>query len=238
MYLTVGIIKQEEIILNKNITVYYIDASKVSIENNVSGKITGNLVIDSKGNIYLATSNAVYALNNANQLWNYTQKFDGSFYGVAISRDVIVVPENGNTIHFINQTTGEKFGKSNIYQGSSFFAPVVTSDATLYIVSEYQYTSEDYKITIIPYKLWANGGDPTLVTIGNTKPLCSPTLNENIIVIISDNRLRLIDAKTLDTISIKSGNFQPTRPVIGEGNIVYSILLRQTKEILEKIDSD
>ena len=191
----------------------------------VNETIVGDIVIDSLGNIYFNTQSGVYGFNKTNQLWYFTSTAaEGNLSGIAISREVIMAPKSGDTLYFINQTSGERWGESNIYQGSSFFAPVVTSDATLYIVSEYQYTSEDYKLTIIPYKLWAKGGNPTLVTIGNTKPLCSPTLNENIIVVISDNRLRLIDAKTLDTISIKSGNFQPTRPVIGEGNIVYSIL--------------
>ena len=187
--------------------------------------LSGDLVVDSLGNVYLPTQDGIYAFNQTRQLW-YSTSTDaiGNLSGIAISRDVIIAPKSGDTLYFINQTTGEKYGSSNIYQGSSLFAPVVTSDATLYIVSEYQYSSEDYKLTIIPYRLWENGGDPTLVTIGNTQPLCAPTLNDNLIVIVSDNRLRMIDAKTLQTISIKSANFQPVRPVIGEGNIVYAVL--------------
>jgi len=210
------------------------NTQKSEYDINVNGNILftipvnetiGDIVIDSLGNIYFNTQSGIHGFNKTNQLWHFiSNATEGNLSGIAISRDVIIAPKSGDTLYFINQTTGERWGESNIYQGSSLFAPVVTSNATLYIVSEYQYTSEDYKLTIIPYKLWASGGDPTLVTIGNTKPLCSPSLNENIIVIISDNRLRLINAKTLETISIKSGNFQPTRPVIGEGNIVYSIL--------------
>lgn len=191
----------------------------------VNETIVGGIVIDSLGNIYFNTQSGIYGFNKTSQLWYFTSTVaDGNLSGISISRDVIIAPKSGDTLYFINQTTGERWGESNIYQGSSLFAPVVGDSATLYIVSEYQYTSEDYKLTVIPYKLWANGGDPTLVTIGNTKPLCSPTFNEDMIVIISDNRLRIINAKTLETISIKSGNFQGVRPVIGEGNIVYSIL--------------
>ena len=187
--------------------------------------LSGDLVVDSLGNVYLPTQDGIYAFNQTRQLWYFTSTDAiGNLSGIAISRDVIIAPKSGDTLYFINQTTGEKYGSSNIYQGSSLFAPVVTSDATLYIVSEYQYSSEDYKLTIIPYKLWENGGDPTLITIGNTQPLRAPTLNDEIIVIVSDNRLRMIDAKTLQTISIKSANFQPVRPVIGEGNIVYAVL--------------
>lgn len=187
--------------------------------------LSGDLVIDSLGNVYLPTQGGIYAFNQTSQLWYFTSADAmGNLSGIAISRDVIIAPKSGDTLYFINQTSGEKYGSSNIYQGSSLFAPVVTSDATIYIVSEYQYSSEDYKLTIIPYRLWETGGDLTLVTIGNTQPLCSPTLNNDIIVIVSDNRLRMIDAKTLQTISIKSANFQAVRPVIGEGNIVYAVL--------------
>ena len=191
----------------------------------VNETIAGGIVIDSLGNIYFNTQSGIYGFNKTSQLWYFTSTaVEGNLSGISISRDVIIAPKSGDTLYFINQTTGERWGESNIYQGSSLFAPVVDDSATLYIVSEYQYTSKDYKLTVIPYKLWANGGDPTLVTIGNTKPLCSPTFNDDMIVIISDNRLRIINAKTLETISIKSGNFQGVRPVIGEGNIVYSIL--------------
>ena len=187
--------------------------------------LSGDLVIDSLGNVYLPTQSGIYAFNQTSQLWYFTSTAAaGNLSGVAISRDVIIAPKSGDTLYFINQTSGERWGESNIYQGSSFFAPVVDDSATLYIASEYQFTSEDYKLTIVPYKLWEKGGDPTLISIGNTMPLCSPTLNENIIVVVSDNRLRIIDAKSLQTIAIKSGNYLPVRPIIGEGNIVYALL--------------
>lgn len=187
--------------------------------------LSGDLIVDSLGNIYVPTHSGIYAFNQTSKLWYFTSTAAaGNLSGVAISRDVIIAPKAGDTLYFINQTSGERWGESNIYQGSSFFAPVVDDDATLYIVSEYQFTSEDYKLTIVPYKLWEKGGDPTLVTIGNTQPLCAPTLNENIIVVVSDNRLRIIDAKSLQTLSIKSGSYMPVRPIIGEGNIVYALL--------------
>ncbi len=187
--------------------------------------LTGDLVIDSLGNVYLTSDSGIYSFNQTSRLWYWSSNtFEGNLSGISISRDVVIAPKSGDTLYFINQTTGERYGGSNIYQGSSLFAPVVDSNANLYIVSEYQYSSEDYKLVVIPYSLWENGGDPTLVTIGNAKPLCSPTLNDDIIVVISDNRFRLINAKTLETVSIKSGNFQAVRPVIGEGNIIYAIL--------------
>ena len=187
--------------------------------------LNGEMLIDSEGNLYLTTQEGVYCFNQTNQLWNFTSTdVMGNFSGICIGRDVIAAPKSGDTLYFINQSNGEKYGSSNIYQGSSIFAPVIDSDANLYITSEYQYSSQDYKLTIVPYKLWETGSNPTLITIGNTQPLCSPTLDENIIVIVSDNRLRMIDAKTLQTISIKQGNYLPVRPVIGEGSVVYTVL--------------
>ena len=187
--------------------------------------LSGDLVIDSFGNVYVPIQSGIYAFNQTSKLWYFTSTAAaGNLSGVAISRDVIIAPKSGDTLYFINQTSGQRWGESNIYQGSSFFAPVVDDGATLYIASEYQFTSEDYKLTIVPYKLWEKGGDPTLISIGNTMPLCSPTLNENIIVVVSDNRLRIIDAKSLQTIAIKSGDYLPVRPIIGEGNIVYALL--------------
>ncbi|WP_405287182.1 Ig-like domain repeat protein [Methanobrevibacter sp.] len=188
-------------------------------------KLSGDLVVDSLGNVYLTTQNGIYAFNQTRQLWYFTSTAAaGNLSGIAIGRDVIIAPKSGDTLYFINQTIGERWGESNIYQGSSLFAPVVDANATLYISSEYQTTSEDYKLTVIPYKLWENGGDPTLISMGNVMPLCSPTLNENIIVVLSEGRLRIIDAESLQTLAIKSGNYMPIRPIIGDGNIVYAVL--------------
>ena len=194
-----------------------------SIQFNES--IFGDLIIDSEGNVYVTSDNGVYCFNRATQLWYWSSNtFEGNISGIAIGRDVIIAPKSGDTLYFINQDVGDRYGGSNIYQGSSLFAPVIDSNANVYIVSEYQVSSNDYKLTVVPYSLWKNGGDPTLITIGAAKPLCSPTVNDDVIVVISENMFRLINAKTLETISIKSGNFQPVRPVIGEGSISYVIL--------------
>ncbi len=55
-------------------------------------------------------------------------------------------------------------------------------------------------------------------------PLCSPTVSDDVIVVVSENRLRIIDAKTFKIISSKSGNYQNVRLVIGEGNMIYAVL--------------
>ncbi len=193
---------------------------------NMDEDIIGDLTVDSEGNIYITTSNGIYSYDNHSNLRYVfvSDTLDGSFSGTAIGRDVIIAPKSSDTLYFINQTTGEKYGSSNIYQGSSIFAPIIDSNANIYIMSEYQVTNSRYSFIKIPYKAWEFGGEIKSIDLDKFQPLCSPTLDENIIVIISDNRLRMIDARTLETISIKQGNYLPVRPVIGEGSVVYTIL--------------
>jgi sugar lactone lactonase YvrE len=188
--------------------------------------IIGNLVIDSEGNIYIATASLIYSINNAGDLrWNFTSESrEGNFSGLCIGRDVIISPKSGDTLYFINQTDGYKYGSSNLYQGSSLFAPIIDSNANLYIASEYQYDSGSYKLVKIPYKSWEFGGEIQYVDLGKAQPVTAPVANEDMIVVLSEGRLRVIDAKTLKTLFIKSGNYANVKPVIGNGNIVYAVL--------------
>ncbi len=188
--------------------------------------IVGALTIDSDGNIYVTTQNGIYSYDaNGSLRFVFTPDTrEGSFSGTCIGRDVVISPKSGDTLYFINQTTGEKYGSSNLYQGSSIFSPIIDSNANVYIVSEYQVTSGRYNLVKIPYRMWEFGGNPILVDLAKTAPLCSPTVNENIVVVLSENRLRVLDANTLQSNFIKSGNYANVRPVIGEGNIVYAAL--------------
>ena len=188
--------------------------------------IVGALTIDSDGNIYVTTQNGIYSYDaNGSLRFVFTPDTrEGNFSGTCIGRDVVISPKSGDTLYFINQTTGEKYGSSNLYQGSSIFAPIIDSNANVYIVSEYQVTSGRYNLVKIPYRMWEFGGNPILVDLAKTAPLCSPTVNENIVVVLSENRLRVLDANTLQFIFIKSGNYANVCPVIGEGNIVYAAL--------------
>ena len=188
--------------------------------------IVGALTIDGDGNIYVTTQNGIYSYDaNGSLRFVFTPDTrEGNFSGTCIGRDVVISPKSGDTLYFINQTTGEKYGSSNLYQGSSLFAPIIDSNANVYIVSEYQVTSGRYNLVKIPYSMWEFGGNPILVDFAKTAPLCSPTVNENIVVVISENRLRVLDANTLQSNFIKSGNYANVRPVIGEGNIVYAAL--------------
>ena len=188
--------------------------------------IVGDLTIDSDGNIYVTTQNGIYSYDaNGSLRFVFTPDTrEGNFSGTCIGRDVVISPKSGDTLYFINQTTGEKYGSSNLYQGSSLFAPIIDSNANVYIVSEYQVTSGRYNLVKIPYRMWEFGGNPILIDLAKTAPLCSPTVNENIVVVLSENRLRVLDANTLQSNFIKSGNYANVRPVIGEGNIVYAAL--------------
>ena len=188
--------------------------------------IVGALTIDSDGNIYVTTQNGIYSYDaNGSLRFVFTPDTrEGNFSGTCIGRNVVISPKSGNTLYFINQTTGEKYGSSNLYQGSSIFSPIIDSNANVYIVSEYQVTSGRYNLVKIPYRMWEFGGNPILVDLAKTAPLCSPTVNENIVVVLSENRLRVLDANTLQSNFIKSGNYANVRPVIGEGNIVYAAL--------------
>ena len=192
---------------------------------NASGDVASNMAIDYDGNVYFITSNGVYAINKNGQLWNYNSNMGGNLSGLAISRDVVAVPEEGNTIHFINITTGEKFGNSNIYWASSLFAPIVDSNANIYISSEYQYASNDYKLVVIPYSIWENGGNPTLISLGNSKPVSAPVIvNENTAVVACSDSLKIIDLDKKEVISSIRGANNGIRPVIGPENMIYSVL--------------
>ena len=192
----------------------------------INNEIIGNLVIDSEGNIYVATHSVIYSFDcNGDLRWNYSsESLEGNFSGLSIGRDVIVSPSEGDTLYFINQTNGLKYGSSNLYQGSSAFAPIIDSNANLYVVSEYQHDSNSYKLVKIPYKSWEYGGEIISVDLGNVKPLTAPVVSDDLIVVLSEGRLRVIDAKTLQTKFIKAGNYANIKPVIGEGNIVYAFL--------------
>ena len=192
----------------------------------IDGEIAGDLTIDSNGNIYIATKDNIYSFTPDGVL-NYVfvpDTRESSFSGTCIGRDVVIAPKSGDTLYFINQSSGEKYGSSNLYQGSSVYAPVIDSSANIYIVSEYQTKTGTYNLVKIPYKLWEGGGNPVLIDLGKYAPLASPTLNENVIVVLSEGRLRIIDAKTLKSNSIITGDFKNVRPVVGEDNSIYAVL--------------
>ena len=182
-----------------------------------------NMVLDNEGNIYIATSTTIYSFDkNGNIRWNFTNKnVAGNFSGISIGRDVIIAPKSGDTVYFINQTTGKTYDQSNIFQASSLYVPVIDSSSTFYVIGEYNYENEGYNLVIVPHKLWEKGSNPTLVKIGKTSPIVAPTVSNELIVVIDENTLNVIDMKSLKIIFSKIDTYSAIRPVIGEGNIIY-----------------
>lgn len=193
----------------------------IPINESVNG-----ITVDSEGNIYITTNAGIYSYaNDGTPRWNFTSNsVMGNFSASVIGRDVIITPKSGDTLYFINQSSGERYGSSNIYQASSLFAPIIDSNANLYILSELQVESNSYKLVIVPYKLWENGGDPILVDLGKYEPVTALTVSDDFIVVLMDGRIRLIDAKTLQTKYTKSGDYQKVRPLLDDGGIAYCIL--------------
>ena len=207
------------------------NTGKSPYESSVNGEIlfmlphdekVNGIRIDSQGNVYITTNHGIYSYDDCGVFrWKYeSSSVLGNFSESVIGRDVIVTPRSGDKVYFINQTSGEAFG-SNLWQGSSLFSPVIDSNATVYTVSEYQVDSNSYKLVKILYRLWENGGDPIFMDLGNSAPIVSPVVSANIIAVLLESGLRVMDANTLQIKFIKSGNYSPVRPVIGEGDIIY-----------------
>lgn len=192
---------------------------------NLDGELSGNLAIDSEGNIYVVTTSGIYSINkDGAKRWNYDYVSE-NISGIAISRDVIIAPIAGNSLYFINQTDGQRYGHSNIYQASSLFAPIVDSNSVIYIVSEYQHASDDYKLVIIPYQLWEYGGNPTLISLGKSQPSSAPVIiDDNYAVVTCTDSIKIIDLNKKEIYSTMSGDTKGVRPVVGSGSIVYVVI--------------
>ena len=213
----------------------YITSSDGSLSwvSQINSTVIANIVIDSEGNLYLATTNGIYSYDDQGNLrWIYESDGRiGNFSGLAIGRDVIISPRAGdtiylirNTLNLVNQTTGEKYGNSNIYQASSLFVPIIDADAFIYTVSEYQFEGNGYNLVITPFKIWEGGGQPIEVKLGKGKPIAPPSVNGDMMVVVCEGSLMIFDAHSLSANSFKTGDFKNVRPVIGDGNIVYTIL--------------
>ena len=170
-----------------------------------------------------ANGEVLFNLNFDNDIVGNNDVF-GNFSGMSISRDIISIPKSGDTLFFINQSNGVRFDSSNIYQASSIYSPIVDSNANLYVSSEYQVTSESYKLVIVPFRMWESGGTPEMINLGKVQTLTSPSVSEEIIVILGENRLMVLNANSYESLFIKSDDFTPIRPIIGEGNMVYAVI--------------
>lgn len=188
-------------------------------------EITGNLAVDSEGNIYVTTINGVYSFDSDGNLrWSYTSTAAGtSFSGISISREVIISPKADDRLFLINQSTGETYGHANLYQGSSFFAPVVDSNGNVYISGQGG-SGGNPNLIIIPYRLWENGGNPTVISLGST-PVASPTIvSEDVVCVPCSDCLKIVNISSKTFISSQSGIIVKGDAIVGDGNIIYSFL--------------
>ena len=191
---------------------------------NSTDEITGNLAIDSEGNIYVTTVNGVYSFNqNGDLRWKYVSSAAGSYFsGISISRDVIISPKADDTLYFINQSSGARYGHANLYQGSSYFAPIVDSNGNVYISG--QGDANNPNLIIIPYRLWENGGVPIEIPLGSN-PVAAPTiLNDELVCVPCENGLKIVDISSKRVTSSISGVIDKGMSIAGDANILYAFL--------------
>ena len=192
---------------------------------NTDGEVVKNIAIDSEGNVCIVTATGIYSIDGAgNERWYYSY-VDENISGISIGRDLLIVPIAGNSLFFVNQTTGLRYGHSNIYQASSLFVPVVDSNSNVYISGEYQHSIGDYNLVIVPYSIWEYGGNPILVSLGKSQPISAPVIvGDNYAVIACSDGIKIIDLDKKEISSTISGNTHGIRPVVSSGNIIYAVL--------------
>ena len=205
---------------------YYSDSNGAIIwACNVDGDVMKNIAIDSEGNICIVTTSGVYSIGvDGKQRWNYDY-VSQNISGISVSREVVIIPIAGNSLFFVNQTTGERYGYSHIYQASSLFEPVVDSNSNVYVSSEYQYASGTYNLVVVPYKLWQQGGNPTIISLGKSRPIAAPVIvNDDYAVVACSDSIKIIDLTKKEVATSISGKTQGVRPVAGSSNVIYAVL--------------
>ena len=188
-------------------------------------EITGNLAIDSEGNVYVTTKNAIYSFDGNGKLrWTYESTAAGEYFsGIAISRDVIIAPKVDDTLYFINQSTGERYGHANLYQGSSYYSPIVDADGNIYIAGQGG-DGQNPNLVVIPYKIWENGGNPTVIPLGGN-PVASPTyMGDGLVVVPCDNGIKIVDVYFNETAYSVGGVITNGYAAVDEYGIIYSFL--------------
>ena len=189
------------------------------------GDVMKNMAIDDEGNICIVTASGIYSIDDSGkERWHYSN-VNENISGIAISREVVIIPISLNSMFFVNQTTGQRYGHSNVPLASSLFVPVVDSDSNVYVSSEYQHASGDYKLVIVPYAIWENGGNPVLISLGKSQPVSAPVIvSDRYAVVVCSDGIRIIDLDNKEILSTISGKTQSVRPAAGSGNIIYAIL--------------
>lgn len=196
---------------------------KVLFEIELEDNIHGGIVIDADGNIYFATINSLFSYdNNGNLIWRYDSPAvgNGSFNGVSIGRDMIISPVDGDTLYFINITTGNPNVHSNMYWGSSLFAPVIDENYNVYITSEKQVSENKYRLVIIPYRLWETSSEPTIITLDSFAPISAPIVQNGMAVIPHESGMYIIDIESGEWVSMPIDT--KVSPILGIGNTIYT----------------
>lgn len=190
----------------------------------IDADVIGNMAIDSKGNIYVTTSKGIYSIKAGDGSINWIFEDDAAgenFSGIAIGRDMVLAPKSGYKLFFINQTTGISLN-NNIFQASSFFAPVVDEEANIYITSEYQTSTSGYNLVVVPYDIWEFSSTPVLINLGNVAPTTAPVLlNSNTAVVATESSLKIIDLQSKSVVN-SYNVVTHVRPVVSD-NIIYTI---------------
>ena len=195
--------------------------AKILFEIQLADDINGSIVIDADGNIYFASQKALFKYDSNGQLiWEYdSTDVDGSFSGVSIGRDIVVVPKSGDRLYFINITTGNVNTHSNMYWGSSMFSPIIDKEYNIYITSEYQYGENKYLLVIIPYTHWESNLEPTIIKLDSIEPISAPIIQNGMAVIPNKEGLYIIDIQNKNYANMPAST--NIRPIFGIGNTIY-----------------
>ena len=198
-----------------------ISNGKVLFEIELVNNISGSIVVDEKGNIYFSSNDSILSYDSNGQIvWKFTSSgVDSVFSGVTIGRGMIIAPKVGDRLFFINQTSGLENMHSNMYWASSLFSPVIDEDFNVYVVSEYQYNDNIYRLVVIPYNLWETSLEPILIDLGNIEPISAPVVQNGLAVIPNKEGLYIVDISNNERANIKMNN--NVRPIFGLENTIY-----------------
>ncbi len=214
----------------------YDNTGKTPYDSNVNGEvnwtastdanISANIVIDNEGNIYIITENGIYSFDNTGKArWNYSSQT--VFSGLTVGREVIIAPLSGDRLYFINQTSGEKYGVTNLWKASSQFAPIIDDDANVYVISDKNEETGHYNLVIVPYSLWEEGYDVDTIDLGTSAPTTAPVLvTDDIVCVGTADGLKLVSISEESVIAVVNV-ITNARPVVGESDIIYAIANNQ-----------
>ena len=198
-------------------------SNNLSWTTETTEQIKGNIAIDSMGNICIITTNGVYSYDKSGKLsWKFSS-YNNNFSGIAVGREVVIAPVSGDTLYFINQTYGQKYGYSNIWQGSSVFAPIIDEKCNIYISGEKIYDTGKYNLVIIPYSIWEYGGQVISIDLGSFPLTTAPVIvNENVVCVGTEEGLKLVDISR-ETVISTLNILTSVRPVVGDSGIIYTL---------------